>query len=115
VGDSCPAQAWPSHQGQPAASQAARWRALSTSISNQPLLQVGLPAHWGSSIRQPLTYSTMMFVLFGYNAATCSGPACAPLAAGRLALIFELMDMNIYELIRGRKHYVAEERMQHFM
>ena len=38
-----------------------------------------------------------------------------PAPAGRLALIFELMDMNIYELIRGRKHYVAEERVQHFM
>ncbi len=25
---------------------------------------------------------------------------------GRLALVFELMDMNIYELIRGRKHPV---------
>jgi len=29
---------------------------------------------------------------------------------GRLALVFELMDMNIYELIRGRRHYVAEAR-----
>eukprot|EP00793_Prasinoderma_coloniale_P003161 PRCOL_00005796-RA len=27
---------------------------------------------------------------------------------GRLALVFELMDMNIYELIRGRRHYVPE-------
>ena len=38
-----------------------------------------------------------------------------PPPPGRLALIFELMDMNIYELIRGRRHYVAEERVQHFM
>eukprot|EP00198_Chlamydomonas_reinhardtii_P004251 XP_001693587.1 mitogen-activated protein kinase, long flagella protein 4 [Chlamydomonas reinhardtii] len=34
---------------------------------------------------------------------------------GRLALVFELMDMNIYELIRGRRHYVAEERIKNYM
>ena len=34
---------------------------------------------------------------------------------GRLALVFELMDMNIYELIRGRRHYVAEERVRTYM
>lgn len=26
--------------------------------------------------------------------------------SGRLALVFELMDMNLYELIRGRKHHL---------
>lgn len=25
---------------------------------------------------------------------------------GRLALVFELMDANLYELIRGRRHYL---------
>lgn len=25
------------------------------------------------------------------------------------------MDMNIYELIRGRRHYVAEERIKNYM
>mmetsp|Transcript_8259 Transcript_8259/g.28981 ORF Transcript_8259/g.28981 Transcript_8259/m.28981 type:complete len:492 (+) Transcript_8259:219-1694(+) len=34
---------------------------------------------------------------------------------GRLALVFELMDMNIYELIRGRRHYVAEDRVKAYM
>jgi hypothetical protein len=34
---------------------------------------------------------------------------------GRLALVFELMDMNVYELIRGRRHYVAEERVKSYM
>ncbi|KAL0022117.1 hypothetical protein WJX79_002445 [Trebouxia sp. C0005] len=34
---------------------------------------------------------------------------------GRLALVFELMDMNIYELIRGRSHYVAEDRIRRYM
>ncbi|EFJ50133.1 hypothetical protein VOLCADRAFT_58667 [Volvox carteri f. nagariensis] len=34
---------------------------------------------------------------------------------GRLALVFELMDMNIYELIRGRRHYVAEDRIKNYM
>ncbi len=36
-------------------------------------------------------------------------------ASRRLALVFELMDMNIYELIRGRRHYVAEERIKNYM
>ena len=31
---------------------------------------------------------------------------------GRLALVFELMDMNIYELIRGRRHYLPEGRVK---
>ena len=30
----------------------------------------------------------------------------------RLALVFELMDMNIYELIRGRRHYLPESRIK---
>jgi renal tumor antigen len=34
---------------------------------------------------------------------------------GRLALVFELMDMNVYELIRGRRHYVAEDRVVAYM
>eukprot|EP01002_Notosolenus_urceolatus_P000729 NODE_1181_length_1536_cov_83.856759_g979_i0.p1 GENE.NODE_1181_length_1536_cov_83.856759_g979_i0~~NODE_1181_length_1536_cov_83.856759_g979_i0.p1 ORF type:complete len:418 (-),score=98.54 NODE_1181_length_1536_cov_83.856759_g979_i0:81-1334(-) len=36
-------------------------------------------------------------------------------STGRLALVFELMDMNIYELIRGRRQYLAEEKIQNFM
>ena len=31
---------------------------------------------------------------------------------GRLALVFELMDMNIYELIRGRRQYLHEGRIK---
>jgi len=34
---------------------------------------------------------------------------------GRLMLVFELMDMNIYELIRNRRNYVPEERVRHYM
>jgi renal tumor antigen len=33
----------------------------------------------------------------------------------RLALVFELMDMNIYELIRGRRQYLQEQRIKHYM
>jgi len=33
----------------------------------------------------------------------------------RLALVFELMDMNIYELIRGRRQYLQEARIKNFM
>lgn len=36
-------------------------------------------------------------------------------ATGRLALVFELMDMNIYELIRGRKMYLSERRVRLYM
>lgn len=35
--------------------------------------------------------------------------------SGRLALVFELMDMNIYELIRERRHYLASNRVRSFM
>lgn len=33
----------------------------------------------------------------------------------RLALVFELMDMNLYELIRSRKHLFSEEKLMVFM
>jgi renal tumor antigen len=33
----------------------------------------------------------------------------------RLALVFELMDMNIYELIRGRRQYLQEQRIKNYM
>lgn len=35
--------------------------------------------------------------------------------SGRLALVFELMDMNIYELIRGRRNYLADDRIRSYM
>ena len=34
---------------------------------------------------------------------------------GRLALVFELMDMNMYECIRGRRHYLAENKVRHYV
>eukprot|EP00792_Barthelona_sp_PAP020_P005926 TRINITY_DN2852_c0_g1_i1.p1 TRINITY_DN2852_c0_g1~~TRINITY_DN2852_c0_g1_i1.p1 ORF type:complete len:425 (-),score=85.06 TRINITY_DN2852_c0_g1_i1:35-1309(-) len=34
---------------------------------------------------------------------------------GRLALVFELMEMNIYELIRTRRHYLSEKKIQKFL
>eukprot|EP01048_Picozoa_sp_COSAG05_P004130 COSAG05_NODE_212_length_13942_cov_18.039659_4_plen_226_part_00 len=34
---------------------------------------------------------------------------------GRLALVFELMQQNIYELIRGRRHYLNENRVKSYM
>ena len=40
---------------------------------------------------------------------------CSDQPTGRLALVFELMDMNIYELIRGRRHYVVEHRIRNYM
>lgn len=35
--------------------------------------------------------------------------------SGRLALVCELMDMNIYELIRGRRHYLPETKVKGYM
>lgn len=34
---------------------------------------------------------------------------------GRLALVFELMDMNLYEAIKGRRHYLPENKVKHYM
>ncbi|KAL0233627.1 hypothetical protein PCE1_002140 [Barthelona sp. PCE] len=34
---------------------------------------------------------------------------------GRLALVFELMDLNLYELIRNRRHYLSESRIKALM
>jgi renal tumor antigen len=34
---------------------------------------------------------------------------------GRLALVFELMEMNVYELIRGRRHYLRHDRVKSFL
>lgn len=34
---------------------------------------------------------------------------------GRLALVFELMDANLYELIRGRKHYLNPQLVKSYM
>ena len=33
----------------------------------------------------------------------------------RLALVFELLDMNLYEAIRGRRHYLPEEKVAGWM
>lgn len=33
---------------------------------------------------------------------------------GRLALVFELMDMNLYEAIKGRRHYLPEAKVKHY-
>mmetsp|Transcript_14253 Transcript_14253/g.10308 ORF Transcript_14253/g.10308 Transcript_14253/m.10308 type:complete len:140 (+) Transcript_14253:18-437(+) len=34
---------------------------------------------------------------------------------GRLALVFELMDMNMYEAIKGRRHYLPELRVKFYI
>mmetsp|Transcript_35287 Transcript_35287/g.51847 ORF Transcript_35287/g.51847 Transcript_35287/m.51847 type:complete len:467 (-) Transcript_35287:271-1671(-) len=35
--------------------------------------------------------------------------------SGRLALVFELMQMNFYELIRGRRHYLEEPTLKNYI
>ena len=34
---------------------------------------------------------------------------------GRLALVFELMDQNLYELIRGRRHYLRADLIRSYV
>ena len=34
---------------------------------------------------------------------------------GRLALVFELMDQNLYEAIKGRKNYLPEKKVKLYM
>lgn len=34
---------------------------------------------------------------------------------GRLALVFELMDVNLYEAIKGKKSYLAEAKIKWWM
>ena len=34
---------------------------------------------------------------------------------GRLALVFELMDRNVYEWIRGRRHHIDEKTVKSYM
>jgi renal tumor antigen len=34
---------------------------------------------------------------------------------GRLALVFELMEMNFYEAIKGRRHYLPEAKVRYYM
>lgn len=36
-------------------------------------------------------------------------------ASGRLALVFELMDMNMYEAIRGRRQFIQESKVKFYM
>lgn len=36
-------------------------------------------------------------------------------STGRLALVLELMDMNLYEFIKGRKQYLGEEKVRSYM
>lgn len=36
-------------------------------------------------------------------------------ATGRLALVFELMEMNMYEAIKGRPHYLPENWVKFYI
>ena len=32
-----------------------------------------------------------------------------------MALVFELMEQNMYEAIKYKRHYLPEEKVQHYM
>ena len=34
---------------------------------------------------------------------------------GRLALVFEIMEMNLYEAIKGRPNYLPEQRVKNYI
>lgn len=34
---------------------------------------------------------------------------------GRLALVFEIMEMNLYEAIKGRQNYLPETKVKNYM
>lgn len=34
---------------------------------------------------------------------------------GRLALVFELMEQNLYEAIKGRRHYIPEAKVKYYI
>ena len=51
-------------------------------------------------------------ILFVTLNTTC---ACSDEPTGRLALVFELMDMNMYEAVKGRRHYLPEQRVKYYM
>lgn len=40
---------------------------------------------------------------------------CSDEPTGRLALVFELMEMNLYEAIKGRTTYLPESRVKFYI
>ncbi len=56
-----------------------------------------------------------LFALRGLYAWLCVCLWTSDKPSGRLALCFELMDMNIYEHIRNRKTYLPENKIKLFM
>jgi renal tumor antigen len=42
-------------------------------------------------------------------------PSYSDAPSGRLALVFELMERNIYELIKGKRHYLQESVVKNLM
>ena len=51
----------------------------------------------------PCTQRGSLLTVFVFRFLVCSDEP-----TGRLALVFELMDMNMYEAIKGRRHYLPE-------
>ena len=47
-------------------------------------------------------FYSIHFAIYLYNNLSSDPPT------GRLALVFELMEMNMYETIKGRQHYLPE-------
>jgi serine/threonine protein kinase len=78
--------------------------------------RVGHFSHWPLqqvSLHHLRTSDPCMRPCCAWDHPACQ--CCSDQPSGRLALVFELMDMNIYELIRGRRHYLAEDFVRSYM
>ena len=79
---------------------------------------VSLPPPQSSVSFEPATPHAKVSNLFHAPFFNQSSPPPSPSQVlydqptGRLALVFELMDMNIYELIRGRRQQLPEPRIK---
>lgn len=56
-------------------------------------------------------------IAYGWWCTLVVAPNCmySERSTGRLSLVFELMDMNIFELIRGRRHFLPEKKVKFYM
>ena len=66
-----------------------------------------------SSISTPLNYQTLWSIIVSNNVTANNFFSDEP--TGRLALVFELMDMNMYDAIKGKRHYLPENRVKYYM
>ena len=81
-------------------------------LARNPGVEEAVPApEYNHAARGPL----VSLLQFSYNDDINAVCFCSDEPTGRLALVFELMDMNMYEAIKGRRHYLPEQRVKYYM